>query len=67
MISGEFTTHQYMPHILVSAFKRAEPNADSEQTLSTPSITRGDGHRANILGLAAVDGHRDFLINIGLQ
>lgn len=56
-----------MPDILVGALERAEPNAHAQQTLTAPGVARCDLHFTDILGFAAVHGHRNRLLHVGLK
>lgn len=58
---------QDVPDILIGPLEGTEANADSEQTLTTPGVARGDAHLADTLGFAAVHRHIDLLVHVRLQ
>jgi hypothetical protein len=56
-----------MPHIFIGSFKRAEPYANTKQSLSAPGITRSYVHCTHILGFATVHGHLQFFVYAVLE
>lgn len=56
-----------MPNVFVSAFERAKPYTDSEQSLTAPSHAGNDNRVSNGLCFTAVNSYLKFFVYAGFE